>query len=111
MLSFLEVVVRRWSAMGDQPATKKELASLEKKIEELRKSFEAEKKEVHTELDQKSDASRVDENFKRVKDTFEERKKWFDDEKKVVHTELDEHTDSLKELKKWVEGELNKLKK
>ena len=34
--------------MADKPATMKDLAALEKKIDDLRKSFEAQKKEVLT---------------------------------------------------------------
>jgi hypothetical protein len=34
--------------MADQPATKKELAALQKQVDDLRKSFEAQKKEMLT---------------------------------------------------------------
>jgi hypothetical protein len=115
--------------MADPHATTKELAVLQKQVDQLSKAFDAEKKVVHTELDQKSVAARVDENFNRVKDTFAERKQWFDDEKKVVHEELDGLTkriekeeklteDTFAERKQWfddekkvVHGELDGLDK
>ena len=57
--------------MGDQPVTKKDIAALQKQIDELSK-------------------------FKKwAEDTFAERKKWFDDEKKVVHQQLDNHREVI----------------
>ena len=115
--------------MGDQPATKKELAALQKQVDELRKWFQDEKKAVHAELDGLTPKKWFDDEKKVVHDeldnlskyadelgkytedlskstdgTFAERKQWFDDEKKWTHGELEN-------LRKWVQDELNKLKK
>src|SRR5262245_55669629 len=105
-----------------EPATKKELAALEKKVDQLSKAFEAEKKVVHTDLGEKALASSTDENFKRVKDafgqfrkwtedTFAERKRWFDDEKGVVHGELDALTKRIETEEKWTKDTFEERKR
>ena len=104
--------------MADQPVTKKEFVNLEKKVDQLSKSFGTEKQGVHDIVDgllesvddlQKSMDQRVsikwfDDEKKVVHEQLDKVEKWFVDEKKAVHTEIDT-------LRKWVEDELKKLQK
>jgi hypothetical protein len=74
--------------MSDAPATKKDIAELQKQVDKLEKWFQDEKKVVHDQIDQ---------GDKRVTAEINTIQKWV--------------TDELNKLGTWVEDELKKLHK